>query len=129
MREQKSLHFLAIDLVRAYYHNNNMTAPAFRLEYIYTFTEFPNPMRNFLTESAAYRALCGDGVAKGIYLSDSIKELLHKGGDFAVDFPNALIKLTKNEFPDPRKGPKDHWHEHANAKEGEAEDMEPYMSP
>ncbi|KAH0109142.1 hypothetical protein KCU66_g13098, partial [Aureobasidium melanogenum] len=117
-----------IDLVRLYYHENNMTAPTFRLEYIYTFTKTPNHMRKFLTETAAFRALCGEPAAKGVFLSDSMKTLISKGGDFSVDYAHSLIKLAKDDFPDPRKGSKCDWHEHANGKLCAKEDVEPYMT-
>lgn len=127
-KEKDSHNPTAIDLVRVYYRNNNLTAPTFRLEYIYTFTEFPNPMRNFLTDSAAFRALCGDAPAKGVYLSDSMKTLIKKGGEFPVDLSNALIRLSNDQFPDPRKGSNCDWHEHSDGNKCAAEDMEPYMS-
>lgn len=119
---------IAIDLVRLYYHKNNMTAPTFRLEYIYTFTKTPNHMRKFLAETAAFRALCGEPAAKSVYLSDSMKTLINKGGDISVDYAHSLIKLTKEDFPDPRKGSKCDWHEHADGKLCEKEDVEPYMT-
>ncbi|KAI5274410.1 hypothetical protein E4T47_02530 [Aureobasidium subglaciale] len=117
-----------IDLVRSYYRSNNMTAPTFRLEYMYTFTETPNKMRKFLVETAAFRALCGEPPAKGEYLTDSMKTLIKKGGEFSVDFAHSLARLTKEDFPDPRKGSKCDWHEHADGKACEKELPEPYMT-
>jgi hypothetical protein len=117
-----------MDLVRLYYHQNNMTAPTFRLEYMYTFTKTPNHMRKFLTETAAFRALCGEPAAKAVYLSDSMKTLINKGGDFSVDYTHSLIKITKEDFPDPRKGSRCDWHEHADGKLCGKDDVEPYMT-
>ncbi|THW12780.1 hypothetical protein D6D24_06402 [Aureobasidium pullulans] len=118
----------SIDLVRSYYHINNMTAPTFRIEYMYAATKSPNYMRKFLAETAAFRALCGEAAAKGVYLSDSMKDLLQKGGDFPTDFAQSLIKLAKEDFPDPRKGSKCDWHEHADGLRCAKDDVEPYMT-
>jgi hypothetical protein len=115
-------------LIRLYYREKNMTAPTFRIEYIYTFSQLPNHMRNFLTETAAFRALCGEPAAKGVYLSDSMKTLIKKGGDFPTDFAHSLVKLTKEDFPDPRKSNKCDWHEHSDGKHCPKDDVEPYMS-
>lgn len=123
-----SSHLTAIDLVRSYYHINNMTAPTFRIEYMYAATKSPNYMRKFLAETAAFRALCGEAAAKGVYLSDSMKDLLQKGGDFPTDFAQSLIKLAKEDFPDPRKGSKCDWHEHADGLRCAKDDVEPYMT-
>jgi len=96
-----------MDLVRGYYHSRNMTAPAFRLEYVYGNTFEPCLMRHFLVTTAAYRALLGP---EG--LSDSMKAILRNGGDVAVEFDVCLVLLARNEMPDARKGDPCDWHEH-----------------
>ena len=70
-----------MDQVRGYYQEESMTAPAFRLQYIYANTDTPNHMRDFLVSTAAYRAL-HDNESNG--LTDSIKGVLRGGGDVAV---------------------------------------------
>lgn len=47
----------ALDLIRHYYASQNMTAPAYRLEYIYQMTHGDNAMRRFMINTAAFRAL------------------------------------------------------------------------
>lgn len=116
-----------MDLCRAYYRINSMTAPAYRLEYIYTFTSEPNHMRNFLTTTAAYRCLCEGPVAPGVYLSDSMKGVVAKGGDVATDFAEALIKLSKNGLVDVRKGSDDTFHNHPDGKLCDVSALEPYQ--
>lgn len=115
-----------MDLVRLYYHRQSMTAPAFRLEYIYTMTHLPNPMRRFLVQTAAFRALCESPLGKGVYLSESIKGILKKGGDVAIDFAEALVKLSRDEITDPRKGDNCRWHEHSDGKLCPARNPEPF---
>lgn len=97
-----------MDLVRRYYHTEQMTAPAFRLEYIYTNTDAPCPMREFLVRTAAYRAL--SETEKG--LTDSVKGAIRGGGDLAIDFVGALLEEVKSERVDARKGDNCRWHEH-----------------
>jgi hypothetical protein len=46
------------DLVRFYYRAANMTAPPYRLEYVYRQTPDPNRMRRFLVSTVAYRLIC-----------------------------------------------------------------------
>lgn len=46
-----------MDLVRHYYREQNMTAPSYRLEYIYAYTHGANHMRTFLVSTAAFRAM------------------------------------------------------------------------
>ncbi|KAF1354998.1 hypothetical protein BDV97DRAFT_395393 [Delphinella strobiligena] len=105
-----------MDLVRAYYRHTAMTAPAFRLEYIYTMTSLPNKMRSFLTQTAAYRAICESPPAPGVYLSESIQGVVRKSADLAVDLAEALIKLSRNDATDPRKGEDCQWHDHSDGK-------------
>lgn len=81
-----------------------MTAPAFRLEYIYTYTNTPNLMRAFLVSTAAYRALCEQASTPGVYLSDSIRGVLAKDNTLAVDFAETTIQLQKSHLQDPRHG-------------------------
>lgn len=116
-----------MDLVRLYYHRQSMTAPAFRLEYIYTMTTLPNHMRRFLVQTAAYRSLYESPPAKGVYLSESIKGVVRKSADLAVDFAEALIKLSRNDVADPRKGNNCQWHEHSDGKACQPVAAEPYQ--
>ncbi|KAI9716961.1 MAG: hypothetical protein M1828_007475 [Chrysothrix sp. TS-e1954] len=90
-----------MDCFREYYHEERMTAPAFRLQYIYGNTEGPCFMRQFLVYTAAYRASADDADAG---LSDSIKGVLRGGGDLATDFAGALIAIGKDDRLDVRKG-------------------------
>lgn len=115
-----------MDLVRAYYRHQSMTAPAFRIEYIYTMTTLPNHMRNFLGQTAAYRALCETPPAPGVYVSESIKGVVRKIPDLAVDFAEALVKLSRNDITDPRKGENCKWHEHSDGKLCKPSLSEPY---
>lgn len=114
-------------MVRSYYRRQNMTAPTYRLEYIYTSTSGANHMRNFLTTTAAYRCLCEKPVAPGVYISDSVQALLAKGGDFSNDFAASLVKLSRNGIVDVRKGFDCVFHDHADGKVCPRYLMEPYM--
>ncbi|PNS20356.1 hypothetical protein CAC42_5806 [Sphaceloma murrayae] len=125
----ESLQNEVMDLCRAYYRHQSMTAPAYRIEYIYTYTSSPNHMRNFLTTTAAYRLLCEAPAAPGVYMTDSMKTLLAKQGDLGVDFAESLIKLSKNGLVDVRKGDPCVFHVHSDGKVCEAVGLEPYQSP
>ena len=105
-----------MDLCRTYYRIHSMTAPAYRIEYIYAFTTGPNHMRNFLVTTAAFRCLCEASASPDEYLSGSMKDLVTKGGDIANDFAEALIKLSKNGIVDVRRGPDCVWHVHSDGK-------------
>jgi len=94
-------------LIRDYYHTEKMTAPAFRLDYVYSNLAEPCLMRTFLVSTAAYRAL---DEPNGI--SDSMKGVLKQGGDISVDYATALLNLAKNDRVDVRKGDPCAWHEH-----------------
>lgn len=113
-----------MDLCRAYYRHNSMTAPAYRLEYVYSFTPGPCAMRNFLTATAAYRVLCDVQATPGVFITDAVRGVLSKGGDLAGDFAEALARLSRNGIVDVRKGADEVWH--VNAGEGEA--LEPWQS-
>ena len=117
-----------MDLCRAYYRHSSMTAPAYRIEYIYAYTSVPNHMRNFLLTTAAYRCLCDAPIAPGIHLSDSMRGLVAKGGDVSVDFTESLIKLSKNGIVDVRRGADCTFHEHSDGKFCETAVVEPYMT-
>lgn len=116
-----------MDLCRAYYRRESMTAPAYRIEYIYAKTSVPNHMRNFLVTTAAYRCLCDAPIAPGVHISNSTKDVLRKGGDLAVDFDEALIKLSLNGIVDVRKGPDCTFHEHSDGKVCEKVVREPWV--
>lgn len=93
-----------MDVTRTYYRAEKMTAPAFRLEYIYTTTQEPNMMRVFLLQTAAYRILCEQPDDSGRLISDSIRSVLLKNNEMAVDFAEAAIALSKQDLADPRQG-------------------------
>ena len=95
--------------VRTYYRQQNMTAPPYRLEYVYENTAEPCQLRTFLTTTAAYRVLCEP--AKG-GLSDAMAPVVARGGDLAVDFVNAMAELHWNGMEDPRKGDDCQFHVH-----------------
>ena len=116
-----------MDLVRHYYHAERMTAPPFRLEYIYSSTSSPNPMREFLVTTAAYRVLSkglpesenvGYTFKQTEPVSDSLHSVLRGGGDVAPDFVDKLVFLTKHDMDDPRKGNDCQWHEHTEGEFG-----------
>lgn len=94
-----------MDLTRTYYRTEDMTAPAFRLEYIYSVTHEPNALRAFLLQTAAFRALCEKPDDSGRLISDSVRGVLSKNNEMAVDFAEALIEESKNDLADPRHGP------------------------
>lgn len=99
-----------MDLVRHYYADQNMTAPAYRLEYIYKYTHGPNLMREFMISTAAFRALeeaprSAEMVqaspmlhqtfyAPGSYLSESLRGVLEKNPEMATDFIQVSISLA-----------------------------------
>lgn len=93
-----------MDLTRTYYRTDKLTAPAFRLEYIYNAIPEPNAMRVFLIQTAAFRALCEQPDEEGRVLSDSIRSALVKNNEMAVEFAEAVIELSKNDTADPRHG-------------------------
>ena len=99
-----------MDLIRDYYHNEDMTSPPFRLDYIYQNTDEPNVMREFLMSSAAYRAWYD--AENGGVLSDSMRAVFSKEGGIGPDFAQALLDLIKNDRADPRKGDPCRWHVH-----------------
>jgi hypothetical protein len=130
-----------MDLVRHYYAHQNMTAPAYRLEYIYHYTQGPNHMRHFLVSTAAFRcleeaphpdlAVANPMLHKTFYapgsnVSDSIKAVLAKNPETAIDFIEELVRLKRTEH-DPRHGPDCDWHVHATAK-CKAERREPWQT-
>ncbi|KAF2091910.1 hypothetical protein K490DRAFT_61345 [Saccharata proteae CBS 121410] len=110
------------DLVRAYYRASNMTAPAYRLEYLYENTQGPNPMRRFLVTTTAYRFLCESD--KG--LGESMTRVLSKGGQLALDFITALATLHKNELQDVRRGTNCAFHIHEETPRCKARIAEAY---
>lgn len=109
-----------MDLFRTYYAETGMTAPPFRLQYIFTYTAEPNPMRRFLVETAAWRSIYG-----GEGISEAMKEVL---GDrtMAVDYMEALVKLGKDSGADPRGGGHCAWHVHERTRKCE-ETVEPWQ--
>ncbi|OJD31692.1 btb poz-like protein [Diplodia corticola] len=111
-----------MDQVRAYYRRANMTAAPYRLEYVYEGTPGPNHMRRFLISTAAYRYLC----EREPKLSDSMRGVVAKGGDLAIDFAEALACLHQNELVDVRKGLDCAFHDHVETPACKARVPEPY---
>lgn len=137
--EVEQLQNQVMDLVRHYYRAESMTAPAFRLSYIYANTSGPNMMRTFLVATAAYRVLSKghdkssdvDEALKEGTVSDGMKDALRGGGDLAVDFVLKLVEISKNDMEDPRRGKDSDWHQHSEGPFGttesaQADDPEPY---
>lgn len=115
-----------VDLVRDYYRNQNMTAPANRLDYIYAKTSEPSHLRNFLTTTAAYRTLCGRETKPG----QAMLVVIAKGGDFAVDFATAMASLSANGLVDVRRSPDCLFHDHFDTPRCNARKaLEPYQNP
>jgi hypothetical protein len=94
------------DLVRTYYREKNMTAPPFRLNYIYEHTPEPCAMRRFLVATAAYRVLHQGG------LSNVMKDLIEAGGQLAVDLTDQMARMHRDRVPDPRVGLNCAYHDH-----------------
>ena len=132
-----------MDLVRHYYASQNMTAPAYRLEYIYNFTHGPNYMRRFLTSTAAFRALeeaprqeitaanpmlHKTFYAPGSYISQSIQHALGRNSDLAVDFAEALVRLQRSGEHDVRHGQACEFHVHETSAKCKNERLEPWQS-
>ena len=81
----------ALETVKQYYIEGGMTAPPYRLEYAYQYTNpaIPDPMREYLVQSAASRVLV-DGT-----LSGSMRDLVAKGGQLSVDLILAILSGRK----------------------------------
>ena len=126
--EIESLENQVVDFVRHYYRVEAMTAPPFRLEYVYSNTSGPNKMREFLVATAAFRVvsrgyaaddnnLTGDAfLTSGI--NDSLKDVLRGGGDLAIDFIVKLVDLVHRDMEDPRGGDDCRWHVHSEGPFG-----------
>lgn len=97
---------LVMDLVRTYYATHSLTAPPYRLEYIYKSLPDSNPMRAFVLSSAAWRAVHEPP------LSESMKALLAKNGALAADFVEAILKHAQDPVYDVRATEACEWHVH-----------------
>jgi len=86
-----------MDTIRNYYSKLSLTSPPYRLEYIYSNTISSDLMRDFLISTAAWRAINEPP------LSDSMKALLAKGGELALNFTEALLKHAQDPYLDVRK--------------------------
>ena len=132
-----------MDLVRHYYAEQNMTAPAYRLEYVYTYTHGANHMRHFLVSTAAFRCLEETPhpdlaaanpmlhktfYAPGSHVSDSIKAVLMKDPEMAIDFIEELVRLRRNGELDARHGADCEWHVHQHTPKCKTERHEPWQS-
>jgi len=169
-----------MDSVRDYYRREGMTAPAYRLEYIYevsgaaippaaasaghghgygaslcpthsagptdddltttaihtnlttgktaktdrgnmTVNAPPNAMQRFLVSTAAYRILCESKT------SDSMKELVARGGQLAVDLMGEVVRLHKDEVRDVRRSSDCEFHVHEKGERcRDRRSLEPY---
>ena len=98
-----------MDNVRHYYRDNKHTASPFRIEYIYQFTEEGDYMRNFVTFTAATRCM------KGGDLTPGVRQILEKGGCFAVDFAQAVLAFMRDPKIDVRLSPDCAWHTHKHS--------------
>lgn len=123
-----------------------MTAPAYRLEYIYTYTHSPNKMRSFLLSTAAFRALedshAGDHLhragstlqktynnpSNGGFVSDSVKAALARNPEMAIDFVEAVVRLHRCGEHDARKGIDCDWHVHEQTAKCPPQTLEPWQS-
>jgi hypothetical protein len=95
-----------VDLIREYYRNNNMTAPPFRLVFIYQHTVGDNALRRFLVASAAYRVLKKGDV------SNIMQDIISTGGQLAVDLVKRMVKMHSTGIIDPREGSNCVWRDH-----------------
>ncbi|KAJ9641071.1 hypothetical protein H2201_008006 [Coniosporium apollinis] len=117
-----------MDLVRAYYRTSNMTAPAYRLEYVYSHTAGGNVMRQFLVTTAAYRFLIEkEPGQREPRLSDAMRGVIAKGGELAVGFVEACATLHTNGLEDVRRGPDCRFHEHVETKRCKVVPSEAYQ--
>ena len=132
-----------MDTVRHYYAEQNMTAPAYRLEYIYTYTHSPNHMRSFLVSTAAFRCLEETPnpdlaaanpmlhktfYAPGSNVSESVKGVLAKNPEMAIDFIEALIEAKKDGEKDVRHGADCNWHVHDSTPKCKVQRQEVWQS-
>lgn len=122
--KSEELQNMVMDMVRGYYRREQMTAPAFRLEFMYT-SQYPNTqMYFFLVATAAYRALSEGKLSAAM---ETMFDYNHNW--LSHDYIHALIKLHHDGMPDPRKGNDCEWHEHKNSEQCAAwEGFEPFES-
>lgn len=129
-----------MDEIRTYYRTQSMTAPAYRLEYIYTYTPDSNKMREFLVSTAAYRALEDSHAPpnlhqaspmlhqtfyqQGSFVSESVKDLMRKNPEMAMDFIEAVVRLHRCGEHDPRAGADCEWHVHEQTPKCPVQNME-----
>jgi hypothetical protein len=103
-------------MIRHYYAAQDMTAPAFRIEYTYAYTHESNLMRSFLVSTAAYRSMVEASKGSQEPLATATRELLAKNSEIALDFIDSMLSLQKNHLADPRTGSKCLWHVHHQTK-------------
>ncbi|KAB8342947.1 hypothetical protein FH972_022543 [Carpinus fangiana] len=106
-----------MDLIRAYYRREDMSAPGWRLDYIYANTDGPNLMRAFLVYTAVARAIRQTSSGQATGISNSIQKCLKAGGDLAADYAAALVTLAVQPGMDVRIGNSCNWHEHQASRE------------
>nr|POF01036.1 hypothetical protein CFP56_20984 [Quercus suber] len=103
-------------------NEEHITSSPYRLEYIYTYTPGPNPMRRFLISTAAFRALTEidpegtSSTSEPTYLSAVMQNVLAANTTLTQDYLNAMIHLHRNDMPDARHGSACAWHEHTSTK-------------
>jgi len=181
----RGLQNAVMDAVRDYYRKGGMTAPAYRLEYVYEISAAalpaggsggaadhghgrgatlnpthgagptdedsstatpkhanltteksdkidksnanvnvaPNAMQRFLISTAAYRILCESRI------SDSMREVVVRGGQLAVDLVGEIVRLHKDEVRDVRRSADCEFHVHERGERcRERRSLEPYES-
>ena len=93
-----------MDLIRTHYACDDLTAPPYRIEYIYTYA-VDSPMQGFLLATAAHR--CARGKERPA-VSDTLYAVLAKG-EMMREF---IEYLVHNSEVDVRHGSKCAWHAH-----------------
>jgi hypothetical protein len=95
-----------MDLVRHYYRTANITAPPYRLDFVYENTRGPCAMRRFLIDTAAYRVLVEGR------LSEVMRQMVRAGGDVSEDLLSEVLRYHVEGLVDVRQGPDCAWHDH-----------------
>ncbi|KAK3080634.1 hypothetical protein LTS18_014591 [Coniosporium uncinatum] len=83
----------------------------------------PNAMQRFLVSTTAYRILCESKI------SDSMREIVARGGQLAVDLVGEIVRLHKDEVRDVRRSADCEFHIHDRGERcRERRSLEPYES-
>ncbi|WPH01459.1 Hypothetical protein R9X50_00430500 [Acrodontium crateriforme] len=111
--ECESLQNRVMDLTRDFYRDKNLSASPHRLEYIYRNVPSSDAMRRFLVATAAYRLLVeksgehnntGQVAASVASSSAAIEATVDRDPFLADDLQRALVHLSREGLPDPRRG-------------------------